>query len=450
MAAATPTLLRCGVDLVVNADGDLADPPAAIDVRFPRRRAAPLASVLQLVAEAPRLEPYSAEAIDFCAAFARELARRSRRVPELQALSFWMRKAELHRLQAEFRSLGGANLLLVPRGVVFHIPPANVDTMFVYSWLLSVLAGNSNIVRLTGRETEHTELILGVLTDLAARHEHKTMARNTLMLRYGHDDEATAALSLVADMRVIWGGDVTVNQLRRFRLAPQAIDLTFPDRSSLAVINSDHYDALDDLEREDLAARFFNDAYSFDQLGCSSPRLVVWVGSVSRTEHASKGFFDHLRGVVSRTEYRVETATAIDKFTFSCRAVLDHPVSEVKWLGNEVTVLPLERLPVVGGGEFCGAGSFFQFRCERLADLANYLGRRDQTLTHEGFSEDQLRELATVLNGRGIDRMVPVGEALAFNRWWDGNDLLQAFSRHVIVTTRVRDTGRDVLSVERG
>src|SRR5229473_1854189 len=38
-----------------------------------------------------------------------------------------------------------------PRGLVFHVPPANVDTIFVYSWALSALAGNRNVVRISPR-----------------------------------------------------------------------------------------------------------------------------------------------------------------------------------------------------------------------------------------------------------------------------------------------------------
>ena len=40
---------------------------------------------------------------------------------------------------------------MFPRGLVFHVPPANVDTIFVYSWALSALAGNPNVVRISSR-----------------------------------------------------------------------------------------------------------------------------------------------------------------------------------------------------------------------------------------------------------------------------------------------------------
>jgi hypothetical protein len=419
---------------MVNGGTDSATQPT-VDVWFPRHGAMALTAVVDKVAEAPRLQPYSDEVIGFCATFAHELARRARGMPELQALAFWMRKAELHRLREDFRALCTTEVLLMPRGMVFHVPPANVDTIFVYAWLLAVLAGNSNVVRLPSRESQRTELILDVLTEVAARKEHATLAGNTLMLRYGHDEQVTAALSRIADVRVIWGGDATVAEIRRFGIPPHALELTFPSRSSLAAIDAEYYNRLDEAGRESIAERFFNDSYWFDQLGCSSPRLVCWVGSEQNAKHASRVFFEHLSGVVSRKGYRADTATAIDKLTYACRAVLDQPVTEVRWLSNEVAVLPLERF-VATDDAFSGAGTFYQLRCDRLVDLASCIGRRDQTLGHEGFGADELRNFAITLNGRGIDRMVPIGDALTFNRFWDGNDLLQAFTRRVLVATR--------------
>ena len=50
------------------------------------------------------------------------------------------------------------------------------------------------------------------------------------------------------------------------------------------------------------------------------------------------------------------------------------------------------------------------------------------------------RELAVAVNGRGIDRIVPIGQALQFSRHWDGYDLFAEFTRQV--TIDVDDTGR--------
>src|SRR5215510_7315433 len=50
------------------------------------------------------------------------------RYPELASLGFFLRRSEVER---QLSRLDG---LRRPYGVVFHVPPANVDTVFVYSW----------------------------------------------------------------------------------------------------------------------------------------------------------------------------------------------------------------------------------------------------------------------------------------------------------------------------
>jgi hypothetical protein len=61
---------------------------------------------------------------------------------------------------------------------------------------------------------------------------------------------------------------------------------------------------------------------------------------------------------------------------------------------------------------------------------------KDQTVTTYGFTDAEMRRWVLSMHGRGPTRVVPVGQALAFNRFWDGMDLLGEFSHgvHVMVT----------------
>jgi hypothetical protein len=403
-----------------------------VSVELPLGVQGSLPVLLEQLRDAPTARPYSEETLRFCAAFAQRLGRATRGMPELQALAFWMRRAELHRLRDEFAALGTDAVAYVPRGIVFHIPPANVDTIFIYSWLLSLLAGNKNVIRMSSRPTPQTEIILQLLNELLGEEEHAGMRGSTLMLSYGHDEAITSAISAVADLRVIWGGDQTVDAIRRSPIAPHAGELTFPDRFSLAAVKAEAYLALDEEERAGVAERFFNDAYWFDQMGCSSPRMVVWVGSDEDTERGAEAFYERLQSVVTAKGYEVDTATAINKMTYGYRSVLDQPVTALHRFSNEMSALRLERF-TEAGTDFCGAGLFFDVRLEQLTDLADHVVRRDQTLSHFGFSRGELRAFADRVNGRGIDRIVPFGQALTFGRFWDGYDLLQAFSRRVLV-----------------
>jgi hypothetical protein len=62
--------------------------------------------------------------------------------------------------------------------------------------------------------------------------------------------------------------------------------------------------------------------------------------------------------------------------------------------------------------------------------------RRDQTVTHFGFTAPELTDFARAVAGAGIDRLVPIGEALTFAAVWDGYDLLREFTRVTTLATR--------------
>lgn len=403
-----------------------------VRVRAPHDTERELLDVIADVQASPVLAPFDDLLVDYVAEFSRRLGRSARGYAEIQALAFWMRRAELVRMRDEFAALATDRTMLMPRGIVFHIPPSNVDTIFIYSWLLALLCGNRNVVRLSSRSTEQTDLILGVIQELAHDPRFHTVTRSTAMLTYGHDDAITGVLSAAADLRVIWGGDGTVEAIRRSPLAPHASDLTFPDRVSLAVLDAAAIASLDDPGLDELAERFYNDAYWFNQLGCSSPRTVVWVGDDERAAAAETRFFKAVHAVARRKGLVVEAGTAIAKLTHGYSAAITERVSRVRGFGNEVLVVDTERLSPLPA-DFVGAGTFHSARVDALVDVAAIVTRRHQTLSHEGFSTERLVEFVDVLRGRGIDRLVPIGEALTFNRYWDGNDLFQSFTRRVYV-----------------
>ncbi len=390
-------------------------------------------------ADTAPLMPFDTAAMDVALALSRRLAidPEARGFPALQALAFWMRRAELHRLRDAFRTLEDDARVLVPRGTVFHIPPANVDTLFVYSWLLALLAGNRNIVRLSARMSRQGEILCRMLNEELAEHAGGALAQNTVMLSYGHDADVSAALSGVCDVRVVWGGDATVNAVRKIPLPPHAVEMTFPDRYSWAAIESRAFLCLDGAAQETLADQFYNDTFWFDQLGCSSPRTLLWVGTQADGDAAAALFAAAVSARIQARGYRVDVGSSLAKRTFAFRAVLDQPVSRVDWISNELSVAALEDGAPMDRGH-PGGGFLFQRIVPQLGDIGPLLSSRDQTLAYFGFSRAELRAFAAHLGARSFDRMVPIGEALRFDRYWDGYDLLAQFTRQVVVGSTQR------------
>lgn len=388
------------------------------------------ATLAALTSPAPPLRPFSDEVIALCTDFSRRLFRddQAARYPELLALAFWMRKAELVRLNEEFSRLKSSHAVLVPRGLVFHVPPANVDTIFIYSWLMSVLAGNRNVIRLSPRASEQTSIICRIFNESLSE-AAPSLRQNTVILRYGHEREITQTISAVSDVRILWGGDASVNSLRAIPLPPHAKELTFPDRYSFAIMRTSRYQESDEEARSQLADQFFNDVFWFDQMACSSPRLLIWLGDGSATSAASHDFMNRVQTRAQQRGYQVQPQTRINRFSFACHAALDGNATGYRDLG-ELVVLNVDTTQELSR-EHCGGGLLLETRISQLEELERFVTRRDQTMTYFGFDALELASLAARLNG--LDRIVPFGHALNFNRFWDGYDLLQELTRHVSI-----------------
>ena len=132
----------------------------------------------------------------------------ARRFPELASLGFFLRRGEIAKALKSLETEGD-DVFRFPRGLVFHVPPANVDTIFVYSWALSALAGNPNVVRISSRSAGAAETVLEALNEALAEAD-PIIARTQRMVTYGRDDAVTSALSAACELRVIWGGDAAV------------------------------------------------------------------------------------------------------------------------------------------------------------------------------------------------------------------------------------------------
>jgi hypothetical protein len=403
-----------------------------IEMLLPNYQVISLKDLRPYLAAGTETEPFAASMIELAADFSQHIFHdpEARKYPELLALAYWMRKTEIARLAAQFRSLQLEQRLLAPRGLIFHLPPRNVDTMFVYSWLLAALTGNRNVIRLSPERSEAINILVRLLQQTLAAAPDPT--RNaTVIVSYGHEAEPTEMLSALCDVRVIWGGDRTVETIRLSPLAPHAREITFPDRYSLTAIAAEAYEELTTDQRDCVAGQFFNDAYWFDQMGCSSPRLVVWCGQESSVAAASADFFPRVAGCVESRRYILPTAATMQKLVYTCSAILDLPISVCRRYPG-MTVLTLDSLDGFRR-DHPGGGLFFEARLESLSDLVPFLIRRDQTLTWFGFTSEELRTLVRRLNGRAIERVVPIGQALQFQRFWDGYDLLQEFCRCVYV-----------------
>ena len=188
--------------------------------------------------------PFAPERIELVASVAEALLgpRRAAASGPAAHFAFWTRRAALQKLAKSFAARVPENTLARPRGLVFHLPPQNVETVFLYSWALAYLAGNANIVRLPQEISARMRAIVDLFLDrLAAAGDE-----SQLFVHYPSQGDLGAKISAVSDARVVWGGDAKVALFAPLPLRNGGKSIWFGDRFSFSAVNGAALGELDE------------------------------------------------------------------------------------------------------------------------------------------------------------------------------------------------------------
>ena len=380
-----------------------------------------------------RAEPFAATRMDTLARLSAGLLADPvlRQDPASVSVAYWLRRAQLARLAEEHARHAAMepDVLRVPVGRVLHMAPSNVDTLFLYSWALAYLCGNASVVRLSQEQGVIVTALLRVIDSVAA--EGGDLRASNRFVTYGHDDAITTALSEWCAHRIIWGGDEAVAAIRPLPLPPHASERVFGSKYSFAVIDSARFRQAPEQEQARVASGFFNDLFWFDQMACSSPHVVFWIGAPDVVELAAGDLERALQAEVERRHFKPTVSSAVHRRTYAfglaasadVRVVLEHP--------GFVGVHLRDRTAL--DKDVCGGGLLRHVPVAQLSDVLSFVDEGDQTLTHWGVDGAALRDFAAQAGARGLDRVVPIGEALAFDVVWDGFHLIDDMLRRVRV-----------------
>jgi hypothetical protein len=380
------------------------------------------------------LVPYAPLACDFLGSLSQEL-RADRRVsayPDVMAFAFWCRAAHIEKLKAEFDASVPAGRARIGLGRVFHITPSNVPVNFAFSFVFGLLSGNANVVRVPSKPYPQTDIICSALHTVLALGRFAELRAMTAFVRYGHSDSITGAYSATCNARIIWGGDVAIQNIRKLPMPERGVDIAFADRYSFAVLGAPAVLALDDAGLVRLAEHFYNDAFLMDQNACSSPHLIVWQGAGQAP--AAKARFWEAVGRVAEKKYSLSQFHAVDKLTHLCQDAIDcTAVAGFSNWANYVYCIHLQSLPSKADDLRGRFGYFYEYAGASLDELAPIVNARYQTLTYFGVDKQVLLDFVLAQRLTGIDRIVPVGNALDIGVIWDGYDIIASLSRIIDV-----------------
>lgn len=348
--------------------------------------------------------------------------------PDIVSFAYFCRKANIQKKKENFQI---ENQYRLGRGIIFHIAPSNVPVNFAFSFVFGLIAGNGNIVRVPSKKFPHTEIICKAISTVLGKAEYENIKKSNVFLQYGHEDEITEYLSSISQGRFIWGGDAAITYIRKFSLPPRGVDITFSDRYSFAVLNRDTVHTCSDVELQKLVSAFYNDTYLMDQNACSSPQLVIWVGK--QILEAKNRFWTAVAEFAEK-KYRLQAVSAVDKFTKLCSEAIENKnLGSVTRYDNILYVTDVEKLPENVDTLRGTCGYFYQYSIDSLDEIASFVNEKYQTVVYFGVSSKELSDFVINNNLKGIDRIVPVGQALDIDVIWDGYDLVRTLSRIVDV-----------------
>ena len=369
------------------------------------------------------LKIFSEEVCAFSDALSKRLLKdnSAKKFSDVVTFAFWCRKASIKQMATAYSEDLNSRL---GRGIIFHIAPSNVAVNFAYSFIAGILAGNANIIRLPSKNFPQVEIICDAINEIL-RTDFKNLSPYIFMLRYGHEKEVTDFFSSICDVRVIWGGDDTIKNIRQSPLKARAVEITFADRYAVAVIQADEY--LKSVDKARIAKDFFNDTYLTDQNACSSPKVIVWLGNEKRL--ARETFWKNLQVLID-AEYNFRQIQAVDKAVKFFMLAADEDLKLIPSKNNRLTRAEIFDLNHLTNFDF-NSGFFIEYEAENLSEIFPICGERCQTLAHYGLDEETVKNFVLSSAPKGIDRIVELGRTLDFSLTWDGFDLIRSMSRKI-------------------
>ena len=374
-------------------------------------------------------KPFNDLSLNFINEFSIELKkdRDTYRYLDLIYLSNWCSKKKISELKKRYVFKN----LQIGRGLIFHISPSNVPTNFVYSFIFGLLSGNSNVIKLPSSEFAEKKIILKIIKKLLNKKMYSNFRFSNCFISYDRkkDKKITKKLSSICDVRVIWGGDQTVNSIRKIWKPERSTEITFPDRYSLSVINLDKLNKLNSNDFKVLIKNFFYDGYTMNQLACNSPHFVFWLGKNSQS--LKKKFWAQLSDFVKK-KYQLDEKNLINKYTNLVKNIfIQDKFKNFEKFDNLLYVVdPNKKIQNIENirGE---SGTFFQINIKSLLDLKKYVTKKCQTVTYYGLKKNDIENFLILNNVKGIDRVVPIGSALDMDVIWDGYNMINSLSREI-------------------
>ena len=122
--------------------------------------------------------------------------------------------------------------------------------------------------------------------------------------------------------------------------------------------------------------------------------------------------------------------SSVDKFTKLYGDIINlKNFQKYQTFDNLIYIISLKKLDRSINNLRGKWGYFYQFNITNLGQIFKNLDSKCQTMTYYGLSNDLIKKTILKNNLKGIDRIVPIGQALNISLNWDGYDINKILTR---------------------
>lgn len=306
------------------------------------------------------------------------------------------------------------------RGIACHWIAGNIPTLAFYSLFQSVIAKNSNIVRVPRNSVNLVLSLLAQLDDIEVEfnskvYNSKDILKNISLIFFDSNNELlNKNMSIIADVRIIWGGEKAVNSINMLRKKTTCKDVVFGPKYSFAVFDKN---IIESSECQKYMDKFVIDVATFNQEACSSPQVLF----IEKSSIPLKNTVEKLAKAFEKLDKRhpniinESTAAQIINIRGIYGLSLDKNLCCSKDLGYTILIndeLALEN-PV-------GGRCLFIKEIDSIFDVEDLITRRIQTIGIACTDKDKIIKFADRVTNLGVDRIVNVGLMNIYDYPWDG------------------------------
>jgi len=354
-------------------------------------------------------------------------------------LATWLRKSNLERfleinlgnrymLDGLVKMDPGFYLHAQPRGLVCHWIAGNMPTLALFSLVQSLLAKNTNLLRLPKQSLASVLPLLSLLQSVKIEHagvpyNGKDLLAATSIIHFpSENEEINREFSLAADCRVMWGGKEAIDSISSLPVKEHCESLVFGPKYSFMVI--------DEAGMNELALVIAKETLLFGQDACTSPHVIF-------CEHASRGqlkaFAQRLGEAFGQLQKQLP-GNSQEVINYRTIYLLDPDKDIVCSKDLAWTILIDDNLRLE---EPVKSTTLFLKQINSVRDVIPLITHKVQTVGISISDEQKLLEFSELATHQGAARCVSIGSMHDFEAPWDGMLSISRLVRWTYLHTRL-------------